>query len=285
MTALLGQVGFIVWRESVEALLIVAILDAWLSHDETVNHRLWHARRYLGGGILAGLALAGLLGGLFLTLGDLLADDGQEIFHTAMVFIAAGLILQMIFWMRRNARHMRSQLQTAAQRTMDRAGLWGVFALVMVAVAREGAETVVFLYGILGGGDAPPLASALAATAGLLLALGTYLLIRLGGRFLSWKGFFKTTEVMLLFLVAALTMAGFDHLVSLGVVPVAGGPLWDSSFLIDDSTVWGGLLAALTGYRAKPDALNLIVYAGYWLAIMLALRLSDKASPNRAVTA
>ncbi|MDK9719813.1 MAG: FTR1 family protein [Rhodospirillales bacterium] len=285
MNGLLGQVGFVVWRESVEALLIIAILDAWLAHDEKVTHRLEHARRYLAGGVLAGLVLAGLLGGLFLVFGEALADEGQEIFHTAMVFIAAGLILQMIFWMRKHARNLKRELENTAQRSLDKAGLAGVFVLVMVAVAREGAETVVFLYGILGGGGIEPWSAGLAAAAGLLCALFSYALIRLGGRCLSWRGFFQATEVMLLFLVASLTMAGFDHLASMGIIPIPGGPLWDSTFLIDDNSTWGGLFAALTGYRAKPDALNLIVYAGYWVAILLALRLNDAQTHKRLTPA
>lgn len=285
MSGLLGQVGFVVWRESVEALLIIAILDAWLSHDESLHHRLRHARRYLGAGVLAGLALAGVLGGLFLAFGEVMGDEGQEIFHTVMVFVAAGLILQMIFWMRKHARNLKRELENTAQRSMDKAGLVGVFVLVMVAVAREGAETVVFLYGILGGGGVEPWSAALVAFAGLLCALFSYALIRLGGRYLSWRGFFQATEIMLLFLVASLTMAGFDHLASMGIIPIPGGPLWDSTFLIDDSSVWGGLFAALTGYRAKPDALNLIVYAGYWGAVLLALRLSDAQAHKRVLPA
>jgi high-affinity iron transporter len=272
MSGLLGQVGFVVWRESVEALLIIAILDAWLTHEEGVLHRAWHARRFIAAGIAVGLALSGILGGLFVLVGDAMGDDGQEIFHTVMVFAAALLIVQMIFWMRRNARNLKHELETTASRSMDRAGLWGVFGLVAVAVAREGAETVVFLYGILGGGGAEPGEASLAALAGLGLALASYGMIRLGGRVISWKRFFQMTEVMLLFLVASLTMAGFDHLASLGVLPMTGGPLWDSTFLIDDSTALGGLFSALTGYRAKPDMLNLSVYAGYWILMMLALR-------------
>ncbi|TAN56201.1 MAG: FTR1 family iron permease [Rhodospirillales bacterium] len=281
MSGQLWQVGFVVWRESVEALLIIAILDAWLVHAQEARS-IGHGRRFIGLGVVAGLVLAVLLGSAFLALGEVLPEEGQDIFNTVMVFAAAGLIVQMIFWMRANARNLKSHLESTARRTVERAGLWGVSVLVAVAVAREGAETAVFLYGILGAAGSEAWKAVLAGLAGFALALCTYALIRLGGRRLSWKHFFGATEVMLLFLVAALVMSGFDHLISLGLIPAPGGALWDSSFLIDDATIWGGLIASLTGYRARPDLVSLTVYILYWMLMLLALRSSGTSPARRA---
>ena len=55
----MGQVLFIVWRESVEALLVVGILYAWLKNGDA------DARRgipYLWAGVAAGLLAAVALG-------------------------------------------------------------------------------------------------------------------------------------------------------------------------------------------------------------------------------
>ena len=49
-----SNVAFVVWRESVEALLIIGILSAWLAQND-VNRR---GARYLWGGVAAGLLLA-----------------------------------------------------------------------------------------------------------------------------------------------------------------------------------------------------------------------------------
>ena len=53
----MGQVIFIVWRESVEALLIIGVLYAWLSATPGAAR----CKRWLASGVIAGLALAGLL--------------------------------------------------------------------------------------------------------------------------------------------------------------------------------------------------------------------------------
>ena len=53
----MGQVIFIVWRESVEALLIIGVLYAWLSATPGAAR----GKRWLAAGVIAGLALAGIL--------------------------------------------------------------------------------------------------------------------------------------------------------------------------------------------------------------------------------
>ena len=42
--------------------------------------------------------------------------------------------------------------------------------------------------------------------------------------------------------------------------------------MLDDSSRVGGLVAALTGYRAHPALLPLLVLAAYWVAIVTLLR-------------
>ena len=53
----MGQIIFIMWRESVEALLVVGILYAWLSRTPDAAG----GKRWLWGGVALGLLLAGLL--------------------------------------------------------------------------------------------------------------------------------------------------------------------------------------------------------------------------------
>jgi high-affinity Fe2+/Pb2+ permease len=67
--------------------------------------------------------------------------------------------------------------------------------------------------------------------------------------------------------------------------PGGGGTVWDSSFLLDDGSTFGGLVAALTGYRARPDVLSLVVFAGYWVLVLWALsrmRASTLPKPKTA---
>ncbi len=273
-----GSIAFVVWRESVEALLVIGILDAWLRAETRDTGR---ARMFLWGGVAAGLALAGLLAVLLVQLGDAISEDAQLTYTTTVVLIAAALILQMVFWMRKHGRSMKRDLETQLSTAVTRQSWWGVFVLALVAVAREGSETVIFLYGILSSGAAGNLLSGVGAGLfGFFLALVSYGLLQAGSRVLSWRVFFRITEIMLLFLACALLMTGIDGLIDLEILPRLSRRLWDSGWLLSDGDATGGFISALTGYRATPNLMELIVFVGYWaLVLFLIIRPRRRAMP------
>ena len=266
-----GSIAFVVWRESVEALLVIGILDAWLRAE---RHDTGRARLYLWGGVAAGLALACLLASVLVGLGEAISEEAQLAYTTVVVLIAAALIVQMVVWMRKHGRSLRGELESQLEVAAIRQSWWGVFLLSLVAVAREGSETVIFLYGILASGAAGSLGSGvLAGLTGFLLALATYGLLQAGSRFISWRVFFRVTEVMLLFLAGALLMTGVDGLIDLEVLPKLSRRLWDSGWLLSDGNATGGFISALAGYRATPNLMELLVFVGYWaLMITFVLR-------------
>jgi high-affinity iron transporter len=142
-----GNVVFIVWRESIEALLVIGILQAWLGQQG--GDASSRGRAYLWAGVAAGLVAAAVLGTALILFGDRLDDDSQQIFQTVLMLLAAGLIVQMVLWMRRHGRTLKRDLESALQGAADKGNWWGVFSLAAIAVAREGCETVVFLAGTL----------------------------------------------------------------------------------------------------------------------------------------
>ena len=92
--------------------------------------------------------------------------------------------------------------------------------------------------------------------------IATYYLLQLGSRILSWRVFFRVTEVMLLFLAASLLVTGVDNLIELGLLPTLSGRLWDSSAILPTAGRSAALIGALTGYRARPDLMQVLVYGG-----------------------
>ena len=46
--------------------------------------------------------------------------------------------------------------------------------------------------------------------------------------------------------------------------------------MLDDTGSFGGLLAALTGYRARPALLPLLLLAVYWATIAMLLRRASR---------
>ncbi|KVO06284.1 FTR1 family iron permease [Burkholderia ubonensis] len=270
----MGQILFIVWRESVEALLVVGILYAWLKNGDD------DARRgipYLWTGVAVGLLMAVGLGAALVGFTEVLSGDAQDYFQTAMVLIACVLIVQMVLWMRQHGRTLKRDMEKSLQQSTRDSNWWGVAVLVALAIAREGSETVIFLYG-LGFGQSGHVdgSQMLAVVIGLGLAFLTFYLLQLGGKYFSWRHFFRVTEVMLLFLGAGLFQTGVDKLIDKEILPLGMSQVWDTSAILDDSGTFGSLVATLTGYRAHPALMNLIAYAVYWAVVWLLLKRTSR---------
>ncbi len=267
----MGQVIFIVWRESVEALLVVGILYSWLSRTPGAAS----GRRWLWGGVVLGLLLAGLLALGIYSAQELLLD-WQDQFQALMVLVAAALIAQMVLWMRRHGRTLKYELEQGLSQNLAQRNWWGVALLAALAIAREGSEAVVFLYGTLAAASAGELPlMGLAAAVGLLLALLTFWLLQLGGKVLTWPRFFRVTEVMLLLLAASLVVTGVEQLQALEWLPPLVDGVWDSTWLLSDMGRVGGLVAALTGYRAQPSLMTVLAWLAFWILMAWLMRRSS----------
>jgi len=267
----MGNALFIVWRESTEAMLVVGILYAWLAKHPDARRGM----RYLWGGVAAGLGLALTLAAVMLGIARLLSEQALEYFQLAMMVVASGLIVQMVFWMRRHGRTFKRALEHDLQKNASAANWWGLLVVVALAVGRESAETVVFLYG-LGAQDEGIKHFLTVLVLGLAGALATFWLLQQGGTVLSWRTFFRISEIVLLLLAGAMLVSAVDKLIALDVLPALVDPAWDTSAILDDSGRFGGLLASLTGYRARPALLPLLALGVYWAAMVTFLRRASR---------
>ncbi len=272
------QVTFIVWRECVEALLVVGILYSWLRASPEGKRGM----PYLWGGVAVGLGLAVMLALVLLGVSSWLSDEGQEWFQAIMALVACALVVQMVAWMKKHGRTLKNELETGARQTVASDNWWGLLILVAIAVAREGSETVVFLYGTIAAGEAGSdmFKLALAGLAGFGIALLTFWLLQLGGKLITWRRFFQITEILLLLLAGSLLVGGLDHLISLDVLPTIVDPIWDSSWLLSDSHGVGKILADFAGYRAMPALISVLLWVAYWVLVLALLRWIG-GSPKR----
>lgn len=268
------QVAFIVWRESVEALLVVGILYTWLRSSPAGRRGL----PWLWGGVLAGLALAVMLALVLLGISSWLSDQGQQWFQAIMALAACGLVVQMVVWMKRHGRGLKRELEQGAREQIGSSNWWGLLVLVMIAVAREGSETVVFLYGTIAAGEAAGSMwyLSLAGVLGFAAALATFWVLQLGGKLITWRRFFQVTEILLLLLASSLLVSGLDHLIALQVLPTLMDPVWDSSWLLSTGGGIGKVLADFAGYREYPALSQLLIWLAYWFVVWRLLRRAGR---------
>lgn len=270
----MGQVIFVVCRESIEALLVIGILWAWM----TQNAAGARGKRWLIAGIVAGLLLALMLALALIGVTEFLGAAMQTWFEVGMLVVASALIVQMVYWMRKHGRTLKADLETGLAKNVQAANWWGVFFLAMIAVGREGSETVMFLYGsFLGLIEFTDYMQFFGAAAiGLALALFLFYLLQVGSKYISWPLFFRVTGIMLLFLGSALFLTAAEKLMNgpLGMLSLPDwlyATAWDSSALLNDSSVFGSLMASLFGYRSQPNGFDLLALAIYWILVGIVL--------------
>jgi len=256
----MGATFVIVLREGFEAALLLGILYAYLTKIGRPQ-----SRRYVtAGGVLA-LGASVAMGVAVSVISGPLADLGPDVIAIGVIFLAVVLLTWHGWWMGRHAREIRGEVQRRIDEAHARQRLWLVGLIAFTGVFREGAETVLFLWGLLVQTDDASSWLALAGgVAGLVGAAILGWLVFQGGRRLSVQRFFAATSLLLLLLAAGLFSAGVGKLQGLGLLPV-GDPVWDTSWLLDDHGALGGVLTGLVGYRARPTALELIAYGSYIL--------------------
>ncbi len=257
----------IVFREAMEAGLIVGIV---LAATEGVRGR----GRWITGGIAAGVAGASLVAAFAAALSDAFEGAGQEVFTAAILCFAVIMLSWHILWMSRHARAMAAELRQVGQAVrLGQRSLAALGAVVAVAVVREGAEVVLFLYGVVAASHTAPLALITGGLAGLVLAGGTSWLLYRGLVVIPLHRLFQVTNGLIALLAAGMAGQAAAILHSADLLPGWGEQLWNTSSILADDSLVGRSLHTLVGYSARPCGLQLAA----WLATLLLLSGASRA--------
>jgi high-affinity iron transporter len=171
-------------------------------------------------------------------------------------------------WMRRHGRELATRLSGVGREVL--AGgrpLYALAVVVALAVLREGSEAVLFLHGVAVGADgqhrAMLVGGLLGVAGGLAFGLAMYFgLLRLASRHL-----FAATAWLIVLVAAGMAAEGARYLVQAGFLPALGNAVWDTSSVVSDHSVAGQVLHVLVGYTARPDGVQLLLYAATIVSI------------------
>ncbi|PIT41655.1 FTR1 family iron permease [Snodgrassella alvi] len=268
----MGQVIFVVWRECFEALLVVGIIYSWINRNPDRSNGMRYLFGGIGLGVLISVILALIINGVFKEL----SDDHQTLFMMAMSAVASILIVQMVYWMNRHAKSMKSTLEQEMAQQVARNSWWGALFIIAIAIAREGSEIVVFLSGqIMQLNSHNYTGFFIAVLIGIIVSAFTFYVFILTSRFIQWKKFFTITGVVLLFLSISLLLKAvedgtnmlLEHDVSIPDFLI--NPAWDTSHVIDDSGLFGSFASSLFAYRSQPMWISVITFGLFWLIMAL----------------
>jgi high-affinity iron transporter len=263
----------IVFREAMEAGLIVGIV---LAATEGVRGR----GRWIAGGIAAGVAGASLVAAFAAALSNAFEGAGQEVFTAAILCFAVVMLSWHILWMSHHARAMAVEVRAVGQAVrLGQRSLAALAVVVAVAVMREGAEVVLFLYGIVVASHTAPLALVTGGAGGLALACVTSWLLYRGLVIIPLHRLFQVTNGLIALLAAGMAGQAAAILHSVDLLPGWGEQLWNTSFILADDSFLGRSLHALVGYSARPCGVQLAA----WLATLLVLLIASRALSRQRV--
>ena len=273
----MGGTFVITLREGFEAALILGIVYTYLQKIGAERHYRYATR---GGllGVLASIAL----GVVVTALSGPLLDLGPDVIGLGVIFVAVVVLTWHGYWMRQHARAMPGDVQKQIDQAQATHRMWIIGVIAFTGVFREGAETVLFMWGLLTQATSTSgWASALGAVLGLVMAASLGWAIFRGGRHVSLQRFFGVTSIFLLLLAAGMFSTGIGRLETLGVLP-ATPTAWDTRFVLDDHGVVGGFLNGLIGYRSRPSMLEAGGYLIYLIVAGTLLFRQGASSPARA---
>ncbi|MFF9121836.1 iron uptake transporter permease EfeU [Streptomyces sp. NPDC014889] len=244
-------------REGLEASLVVCILIAYL-----VKTGRRDALKPIWTGI--GIAVAIAMGfGCVLEFGSQeLTFEAKEALGGGLSILAVALVTWMVFWMRRTARHLKSELHGK----LDHALAMGTGALVataFLAVGREGLETALFVWASVhaasDGTPRPLIGVALGLATAVLLG---WLFYR-GALRINLAKFFTWTGAMLVVVAAGVLAYGLHDLQEAAWVPGLGNLAFDVSGAVPPDSWYGTLLKGVFNFQPDPTVLQVTVWLLY----------------------
>jgi high-affinity iron transporter len=250
--------ALILLREGLEAALIVAIVLAYL---RKLGRRDRFGPVWLGAG--AAIAISTALGVvLFLTVGGLEGDTRKALF-AAIMASAAGVLTWMVFWMRRQARLLKGELETKVDSALVVGSVAALAAVVFFGVLREGIETVLFFLAAAGQSSTVDslIGGSLGLAAALVLAWGFYS----GAKWLDLRQFFLVSGALVLLFAGGLLSRALAEVQLLGVIPTFWFPVFDvqAVALLSGDHFMGQLLRGLFGWDPAPSIEQLVVWLAY----------------------
>src|SRR4030095_15030166 len=268
-------------REGLEAALIIGILLGALSkiRRTDLSPTLWL-------GTLTAIGVSILTAVLLTSFGMSLKDPAEAIFEGITMLIAAGILTWMIFWMSKQARFLKSELEAGVNKAVASAGKSPVFWLAFIAVVREGIEVALFITAAFFAGNQSGVTSdIIQMLVGTILGVGTAAL-------LSWtlfattvrldlRRFFQVTGFLLILFAAGLIAHGGHEVNEVGWIPSVIEHVWNVDAIVSESSLPGQLLQTLFGYNSSPALTEMIAYFVYIAIVAFLWRRENKAVPTK----
>lgn len=245
----------IMLREGTEAALITSIIASYLRQT---GRSIWLPAVWVG--IFFAVALSLFVGAALQLMSAEFPQKAQELFEAVVGLVAVIVLVSMVFWMRKAARSIKSELHHSIDAALDggHGGAWALIGMAFFAVAREGLESIFFLLAIFQQSPGP--AAPLGALAGLVAAVILGFALYYGGIRIDLRRFFRWTGIFILIVAAGLLASVLRNLHEAGLWNLLQTRVYDLSDILPVSGLFGTVLSGLFNYQDSPTAGEVIVY-------------------------
>jgi high-affinity iron transporter len=263
--------AIIVFRETLEAALVVSIIMA--ASYGVPGRGLW-----VGSGVglgFVGACVVAVFAGAITAAAE---GIGQELLNASILILAVLMLTWHTIWMAQHSREISREMGQVGKAVA--AGDRPLYALAVAAgaaVLREGSETVLFLYGIASSGDDSGIELLGGGLLGAVVGVGVGFLLYRGLLSIPLRYLFGVTNVMILLLTAGLAAQAAGFLVQADVIPALGGPVWDTTAILSEKSLFGKVLHSLIGYEARPAGVQVLCY----FVILVGLTLLSSLSRSK----
>jgi len=272
-------------REGLEAALIIGIVLGAVSkiRRSDLTPAVWY-------GTLSAVIVSILTAVILTSFGMSLEERAEQIFEGITMLVAAGILTWMIFWMGKQARFLKSELEDGVNKAAASTGKRAVFILAFMAVVREGVELAIFVTAAFFAGNQEAASTTLIQIlAGTILGLGTaallgYTIFATTVR-LDLRKFFQVTGIMLILFAAGLVAHGVHEFNEVGWIPPIIEHVWDVNMILDENSVAGQLMKTLFGYNGNPSLTEMIAYFAYIITTFIFWKRDNKVTVKAPATA
>jgi high-affinity iron transporter len=257
----------IVLREVIEAGLIVGIV---LAATKNIPGRM----TYIVAGLLSGLAAAAIVAVFAKEISDALEGFGQEVFNASILAVAVLMLTWHNVWMARHGREMSDHIRQIGHDVETGArSLLALAVVVGIAVLREGAEVVLFLYGIVISSGVSGLGLLAGGLMGLGLGVAISFVTFVGLANIPLRYLFRVTGVLIAFMAAGMAAQSAGLLQQAGIITTFDRIMWNTTSVLPENSMIGRVFQTLLGYSDQPTQLQLAVYLGALLIIFSLMKL------------
>lgn len=265
-------------REGLEASLVVSILVAYLVR---VGRR--DRLPAVAGGVGAAIVVSVAFGAVLTYTSTTVLSDfrSREIFGGVMSALSVVFVTFMVFWMRRTARSLRSDLDGRLSSALQ-VGVVAVLVTAFLAVAREGLETALFFWSaVQAAGETVTPVIGFTVGIGVAVALA-WLLYRRSVR-LNLATFFTWTGAALIVVAAGILAYAVHDLQEGGVIGGLNTLAFDVSAQIPPGSWYGTLLKGTINFSPQTTVAQAIAWVAYIVPVMLLFFLGGR--PRHAAAA